>query len=105
MSSYKLSNEAKTRLETMVKTSDGFEIADVDLKLRGPGDLQGTQQSGILALKIADLVKDEQLLRYARNDALDLLKDDPKLEKEENRKIKKYLKELKVDSPNWGVIS
>jgi len=81
MSSYKLSNEAKTRLETMVNTSDGFEIADVDLKLRGPGDLQGTQQSGILALKIADLVKDEQLLRYARNDALDLQrKKEKKLE-------------------------
>jgi ATP-dependent DNA helicase RecG len=105
MSSYKLSNEAKTRLNAMVESSDGFEIAEIDLKLRGPGDLQGTQQSGILAMKIADIVKDEKLLHYARNDAQEILAGDPKLEKEENKNLKKYLLQNAKDKTKWGLIS
>jgi ATP-dependent DNA helicase RecG len=105
MSSYKLSNEAKTRLNAMVESSDGFEIAEIDLKLRGPGDLQGTQQSGILALKIADIVKDEKLLHFARSDAQELLAVDPKLEKEDNKYLKKYLLQNAKDKTNWGLIS
>ncbi|RUA32098.1 MAG: ATP-dependent DNA helicase RecG [Bacteroidetes bacterium] len=105
MTSYKLSNEGKTRIETMVRTNDGFEIAEADLRLRGPGDLQGTQQSGILALKIADLIKDEKILKAARHDATSLLKDDPKLSKEENKPIRKHLSMLQKTKVNWGIIS
>ena len=74
MSSFKLSADAKVRLETMVKSSDGFEISEVDLKLRGPGNLMGTQQSGVLNLKIADIVKDTAILQKARNVAVEVLK-------------------------------
>ncbi|GGW31956.1 ATP-dependent DNA helicase RecG [Arenibacter certesii] len=80
MTSHKLSSDSKTRLETMVRTTDGFEIAEVDLKLRGPGDLMGTQQSGVLNLKIADLIKDNEILKTARYYALTLLKEDSLLE-------------------------
>jgi len=105
MTSYKLSNEGKTRIETMVRTSDGFEIAEADLRLRGPGDLQGTQQSGILALKIADLIKDEKILKAARHDAISLLKDDPSLTEQPNKPILKYLTKLRKTKVNWGIIS
>jgi len=105
MTSYKLSTEAKTRLETMVRTNDGFELAEVDLKLRGPGDLMGTQQSGILNLKIADIVKDNDILQLARNYAITILKDDPSLSKEEN-KILKYTYQLIGKHKNiWNYIS
>ena len=97
--------DAQKRIETMVRTNDGFEIAEVDLKLRGPGDLQGTQQSGILDLKIADIVKDEKILQYARNIAINILKDDPQLENEKNLPIKKHLKILTKTSINWSLIS
>ena len=76
MTSHKLSSDSKTRMETMVSTNDGFEIAEVDLKLRGPGDLMGTQQSGVLNLQIADIVRDRDILMLARNYALKILKDD-----------------------------
>ncbi|MCK5856464.1 MAG: ATP-dependent DNA helicase RecG [Bacteroidales bacterium] len=105
MTSYKLSNEGKTRIETMVRTNDGFEIAEADLRLRGPGDLQGTQQSGILALKIADLIKDEKILKAARHDAISLLKDDPSLNKEGNTLIRNYLNKIQKTKANWGIIS
>lgn len=105
MSSYKLSNEASTRLETMVRTNDGFEIAEADLKLRGPGDMQGTQQSGILDLNIADIVKDESILKFARADALELLEKDPEIELPENIWIKKYFKKSKEKKTNWSRIS
>ncbi len=105
MSSYKLSNEARTRLETMVRTNDGFEIAEADLKLRGPGDMEGTQQSGILDLRIADIVKDESILRNARADALNILEQDPKLELAENRLLRNYYLQSKADKVNWGRIS
>ncbi len=105
MSSYKLSNEARTRLNAMVETNDGFEIAEIDLKLRGPGDLQGTQQSGILALKIADIVKDERLLHFARNDAQEILGDDPRLQKEVNKYMKLFLQQNYKNKTNWAKIS
>lgn len=105
MTDYKLSQDAKTRIETMVKTNDGFEIAEVDLKLRGPGDILGTQQSGVLDLKIADLAKDNLILSSARNKAQELLSDDPEIVKEENRMIRAYLAALVKRKPNWGRIS
>lgn len=105
MTSHKLSEDAKTRLETMVRTNDGFEIAEVDLKLRGPGDLMGTQQSGILNLKIADIVKDNQILKTARYYALQLLKDDPKLEREGNRSILFAYTKMMQQKTIWNYIS
>ena len=105
MSSYKLSNEARTRLETMVRTNDGFEIAEADLKLRGPGDMEGTQQSGVLDLKIADIVKDESILKYARADALELLETDPEMELSENILLKRFFQQTKAKKVNWSRIS
>ncbi|PWL38774.1 ATP-dependent DNA helicase RecG [Flagellimonas aquimarina] len=105
MTSHKLSEDAKTRLETMTRTNDGFEIAEVDLKLRGPGDLMGTQQSGMLNLKIADIVKDNQILKTARYHALQLLKEDPRLEKEENRSILFAYNKMMQQKTIWNYIS
>ncbi|WP_396589758.1 ATP-dependent DNA helicase RecG [Allomuricauda sp. R78024] len=105
MTSHKLSEDAKTRLETMVRTNDGFEIAEVDLKLRGPGDLMGTQQSGILNLKIADIVKDNQILKTARYHAIQLFKDDPRLEREENRSILFAYTKMMQQKTIWNYIS
>lgn len=105
MTSHKLSSEAKTRLETMVRTNDGFEIAEVDLKLRGPGDLMGTQQSGMLNLKIADIVKDNDILKTARYYALQLLKDDPSLKKVENAYINYTYAQLVKHKNIWKYIS
>ncbi|MDO9136464.1 MAG: ATP-dependent DNA helicase RecG [Lutibacter sp.] len=105
MSSFKLSADAKVRLKTMVETSDGFKIAEVDLKLRGPGNLMGTQQSGILNLKIADLVKDAEVLKTARMMAMELLDKDPDLNAPENRFIRVAYQELSKDSTIWANIS
>lgn len=105
MTDYKLSETARTRIETMVRTNDGFEIAEEDLKLRGPGDILGTQQSGILDLKIGDLIKDNKLVATARNLAGELLKLDPSLELQENYLIRQQLAELIRRKPNWGRIS
>jgi ATP-dependent DNA helicase RecG len=105
MTGHKLSEEAKTRLQTMVRTNDGFEIAEVDLKLRGPGDLMGTQQSGMLNLKIADIVKDNQILKTARYHAIQLLKEDPRLEKEENIPIRKAYSRMMQNKTIWNYIS
>lgn len=106
MSSYKLSNESRKRIETMVRTNDGFDIAEVDLKLRGPGDIEGTQQSGIsYDLKIAHLGKDGQILQYARDIAQEILDADPLLEKEENFTLAKQLKRITKTKINWSVIS
>ena len=106
MSGYKLSNESKKRIETMVRTNDGFEIAEVDLKLRGPGDIEGTQQSGIAYdLKIANLAKDGQILQYARDIAQSILDKDPLLEKEINHTLAKQVKRLSKAQFNWSVIS
>ena len=105
MTSHKLSSEAKTRLETMVRTNDGFEIAEVDLKLRGPGDIMGTQQSGILNLKIADIVKDNQILKTARFYAKQLLTVDPTLERPENLIIRHSYAQLVKYKNIWNYIS
>ncbi|MDV7395929.1 DNA helicase RecG, partial [Arthrospira platensis SPKY1] len=85
MTGHKLSEDSKTRIETMCRTNDGFEISEVDLKLRGPGDIMGTQQSGILDLKIADLVKDQEILSLARAKAFEILQKDPGLQLPENQ--------------------
>ncbi len=94
VSGYKLTKDSKERLATMVRTTDGFEIADSDLKLRGPGNILGTQQSGLLELKIADIAKDEELVTKTRDIAKNILKNDPKLIKKENEVIKDYIKKL-----------
>ncbi len=105
MSGYKLTTEGKKRMEIMVGTNDGFEIAEADLKLRGPGDLQGTQQSGVLDLRIADLIKDEKILKYARNLARDILNEDPRLQLPKNAILKKQIIKLFKNKPDWGLIS
>ncbi|MGS2739195.1 ATP-dependent DNA helicase RecG [Sinomicrobium sp. M5D2P17] len=105
MTGHKLSNDSKTRLETMTRTNDGFEIAEVDLKLRGPGDIMGTQQSGVLHLKIADIVKDNQILKAARYYALQLLKRDPSLAAEENKIIRYTYGQLSKHKNIWNYIS
>ena len=105
LSSYKLSQEAKTRLKTMVSTTDGFKIAEVDLKLRGPGNIMGTQQSGVLDLKIADIVKDSKILVAARNTAISLLQEDENLSNEENQPIKRAFIKLTKSSKIWSNIS
>ncbi len=105
MSGYELSAEAKKRLSTMVRTTDGFEIAETDLQLRGPGDLQGTQQSGIMELRIADIVKDEKILKYARNVASEIIGKDPGLVKKENDILALHLLNMDKKQQNWGLIS
>ena len=105
MTSYKLSEDAKTRLQAMVRTSDGFDLAEVDLKLRGPGDLMGTQQSGVLNLKIADIVKDNDILKLARSYAFKVLKDDPILAKPENGAINYTYQLLGKHKNIWNYIS
>ena len=105
MSGNKLTTESKQRLDAMVSTNDGFEIANIDLKLRGPGDLQGTQQSGILDFKLADLIRDEKLVVYTRNLAMNLLDNDPDLSKPQNVPIARYLAELMRRNVFWGMIS
>ncbi|MDX1628120.1 MAG: ATP-dependent DNA helicase RecG [Fulvivirga sp.] len=105
ITSYKLSKEGKIRIETMVRTNNGFEIADVDLKLRGPGDITGTQQSGVLDLLIADLGKDGKILQLARQAAQALLQEDSQLEKPENININQHIRSLNKTVINWSRIS
>jgi ATP-dependent DNA helicase RecG len=105
LTDYKLSADAKTRLQTMVETSDGFKIAEVDLKLRGPGNMMGTQQSGVLNLKIADIVKDTAILTTARNAALDLLAEDSELTNPENKTILETYTQIQKTSGLWSNIS
>ncbi len=105
MTGFKLSREANIRLETMVRTNDGFEIAEVDLQLRGPGDLQGTQQSGDLDLNIADISKDNQLLAYCRQFASAILDTDPDLELPEHALLKQQLLNMEKRKMDWGRIS
>lgn len=101
----KLSDDAKTRLKTMVSTTDGFKIAEVDLKLRGPGNMMGTQQSGLIQFKIADYVKDQSIMKLARATAFHLLKKDPNLTLPENVKVKTTLDEIKINKGDWSLIS
>jgi len=106
MTSYKLTTEARKRIEAMVSTADGFELSELDLKLRGPGDLEGTQQSGVaFDLKIANIAKDTQILQYARDLVLEILAEDAALTKQENQILKTYLLKIRNRSVNWGMIS
>lgn len=105
MTGDKLSHDSKIRMQTMVNSNDGFEIAEVDLKLRGPGNLMGTQQSGIMNLRIADLVKDQQILQWARRAAVEVLQKDIKLEKEEHQILKRVFLELSKKNNVYTYIS
>lgn len=105
MTGHKLSKDTKLRMETMVRTNDGFEIAEVDLKLRGPGDLEGTQQSGLLGLRLADLTKDVSILQHARGVAAEILDKDPKLQLPEHNALIEELQREQSSSVNWGRIS
>ena len=105
MSGYKLSKEAKIRLETMVRTTDGFEISEQDLKIRGPGDIMGTQQSGVLDFKLADLARDGQIVQLSKIDVDQILKEDVNISNPENASIKRELiRQIKL-KPNWSNIS
>jgi ATP-dependent DNA helicase RecG len=104
MSGNKLSKEGRTRLETMVRTNDGFEIAEVDLELRGPGDISGTQQSGVLDMKIADLAKDQKILAEARNSVIEIFKTDSNLALPENQILLNYLNQ-RNPGISWDKIS
>ncbi len=106
VTSYKLAEDTRRRLEIMVQTNDGFEIAEADLKLRGPGDLEGTQQSGMaFDLKIADIARDGQLLQFARDIARRIVDDDPTFQKPENQIFWNRLRELRKTNINWSSIS
>ena len=106
LSSFKLGADSRKRIETMVATNDGFEIAEADMRLRGPGDIEGTQQSGIaFDLKISNLAKDGQILQYARDIAGTIIAEDPMLEQPQNDILKKQLIALKKNHINWGSIS
>ncbi|MBT7896194.1 MAG: ATP-dependent DNA helicase RecG, partial [Flavobacteriales bacterium] len=105
MSGNKISSDGKTRLQTMVDTNDGFEIAEVDLKLRGPGDMMGTKQSGILDFKIADIIKDNKILFFARKEVDQLLIDDFELSKSENINIARFYRPYARERMGWSRIS
>ena len=106
LTGFKLATETRKKMEILTRTNDGFEIAEADLQLRGPGDLEGTQQSGMpFELKIADLARDGKMLEIARNFVLEILNDDPKLENPSNVILSSQLKKLKTNSVNWGIIS
>lgn len=103
---FKLATETRKRMDILTRTNDGFEIAEADLQLRGPGDMEGTQQSGMpFELKIANLAQDGKMLEIARRFALEILDEDPKLEKPENMTLSSQLKKLKKNAVNWGIIS
>ncbi|HEY9487218.1 MAG TPA: ATP-dependent DNA helicase RecG [Chryseosolibacter sp.] len=105
MTDYRLGKESKVRVETMVRTNNGFDIAETDLKLRGPGDLMGTQQSGVLDLLIADLSRDGQVLQTARQWAVDILDDDPDLKHPQNTVIRTQIASTRKSVMNWSRIS
>ncbi|MCB9257159.1 MAG: ATP-dependent DNA helicase RecG [Chitinophagales bacterium] len=104
MTGLKLSTESKQRMAIMVETNDGFRIAEEDLKLRGPGDIEGTQQSGVADLKLASLVKDSKILALVRQVAIHILQEDPFLDKHENKYLKEYLIEQQSKKA-WGKIA
>jgi len=106
LTGYKLAAETRKRMEIMVRTNDGFEISEADLKLRGPGDMEGTQQSGLpFDLKIANLAQDGKMLEIARNIAMEILDKDPQLLENENKVMANQLKKMKTNTLNWGSIS
>jgi len=105
MTSDKLTNDARLRIKAMLETSDGFRIAEMDLKLRGPGNIEGLEQSGITDLHIADLVADEKILKFARDEAFALLELDPELESPENAPVKEFILRENKRKGSWGMIS
>ncbi|MEX0967938.1 MAG: ATP-dependent DNA helicase RecG [Bacteroidia bacterium] len=104
-SGYKLSRESRLRLDTMVRTNNGFEIAETDLQLRGPGDMAGTKQSGMMDFRVADLAKDQKILQLARHTALQIMETDPALEAPAHQVLHRYLKRQEKDQFNWSLIS
>ena len=104
MSGNKLSNESKLRLKTMTQTNNGFTIAEKDLEIRGPGDIMGTQQSGVIDLKIEDLISDQKILTYARKFARQILEDDKNLSKEKNNKLLNTYNHLVKNKDLWSYI-
>jgi ATP-dependent DNA helicase RecG len=102
MTTYQLSRDARTRLETMVRTNNGFEIAEVDLKLRGPGDIQGTQQSGMPQFRISDITKDGPILQQAREVALHITDIDPDLRHPDHTTIAATLDSLIAQHADWA---
>ena len=104
MTGYKLGQDSRLRMETMVRTNDGFEISEVDLKLRGPGDIEGAQQSGVLDLKLANLAQDGQILQLARQAAQSILDEDVNFELEKNKVFENELLLLQKNKPNWSKI-
>lgn len=105
MTGQKLSKESKIRMETMVRTNDGFEISEVDMKLRGPGNIEGTQQSGIMEMKIANIVQDSKIVSFARAKAMEILEEDPDLIDPKNQVIYENLESTSGGKINWGRIS
>ncbi len=103
MSDYKLSKESRERIATMVRTNNGFEIAEADLRLRGPGDIQGTQQSGLLDFKLLELSKDRPIMDAARNIAIRIIENDPKLERDIHQPIQHHIAKLMKKNRNWNV--
>jgi ATP-dependent DNA helicase RecG len=104
MTADKLSFDGRERISTMVRTNDGFEISEADLRLRGPGDLQGLQQSGVVHLKMADIVKDESLIRLTRDIVTAILKQDPEMKMQDNYPLQLYLQKKNM-TLNWSKIS
>jgi ATP-dependent DNA helicase RecG len=105
MSSFKLSSDSRERINTLVRTNNGFDIAEADLRLRGPGNLDGKQQSGTIQLKLADLSKDGAILDIAREEALAILNIDPTLSQIEHKGLKYILHQTKETLRGWGRIS
>ena len=105
MTKTQISDDAKRRIDIMTKTNDGFKIAEVDMELRGPGNLLGTQQSGLLNFKIADIINDKEILKHSRNDAKLIIKNDPELKNLENKEIKKEFNRINESSIVWKFIS
>lgn len=106
VTNHKLTQETRKRIDIMCQTNDGFQIAEADLKLRGPGDLEGTQQSGIaFDLKIADIARDGQLIQLARDEAQKIINDDPDCEKSQYSMLWNRLDELRKSNVNWAAIS
>ena len=105
MTGAKLGNDGRLRIKTMVETNDGFKIAETDLLLRGPGDTEGTRQSGMLDLKLADIAKDQQIVIMARDSGIKLLKEDPHFQAPANQSIREKLKQIMQRAGNWSRIS
>jgi ATP-dependent DNA helicase RecG len=105
MSSNKLSADAKKRINTMTSTNDGFKVAEVDMEIRGPGNLLGTQQSGLLNFKIGNIIQDKEILEYANKDVKNILSKDPKLLSIENKLIRNEFNSMKTSSVLWKHIS